>query len=463
MANQNVPFPIIGGANRTRSAAADSQTTVNLFPEFDQEARGKGALYGVPGLTQFSDTNIIGCRGSVVMDGVPFFVYGGTLFQVLSDGSAGALGSIGGAGVVSMATNGTQILIVNGAQGWVYSAGTGLQNITDSDFLPSYTCDYISGYFIVAEVGTGTWGVSELDDATSWNAINRGNAESSPDGIQAIKRFNGEVHILGENSREVWYNAANPTANPFSPNQGAQIDRGTIARYSVDSDVHGIYWLGDDLVVYMASPYAPVPISSDAINYDISRTPNPQDARGFCYQDQGHFYYVLSFPEGKTWVYDITTKLWHQRKSFGQSNWRGIWPCRAYGQWLFGDTIGTVVGKQDYDVFTEYGDALRWERTAAPLTQGNNTIFLDRVEIVMESGTGANSTNPVCYLEVSTDGGRTFADPVAANYGKAGDYRWRTFWCGLGSGENFTLRFWGSDPYRRNIVDASVSFDVGAP
>ena len=434
-----------------------------MFPEFDETARGKGALYGIPGLTLFSEPTSGYCRGSTVMGGTAYFVYGGQLYQVLSNGTAGALGAVGGTGPVSIANNGTQMLIVNGSQGYVYTTGTGMANIVDADFLASYTCDYISGYFIVAGVGSGTWAVSELDDAMSWNALNRGVAESSPDGIVAIKKFNGEVHILGENSREVWYNAANPTANPFSPNQGAQIDRGCIARYSVATDMNAIYWLGDDLVVYAASQYTPTPISNNAINFDIANTANPEDAIGFTFNDQGHYYYVLSFPDGKTWVYDITTKLWHRRQSYGIDRWRAVWPVFAYGKTLFGDYLDNVIGEQDYDTFTEYGDYLKWERTCQPITQGNNLIFMDRFEIVMESGTGPNITNPVVYLEYSTDGGRTFCDPIAANYGMAGHYRWRTFWTALGSGENFTMRIWGSDAFRRNIVDASISFDVGAP
>lgn len=463
MANQNIPFPILGGANRTRSAASDAQTLVNLYPEFDPDARGKGALYGVPGLTTFSATGSAACRGCRVMSGTAYFVNGNTLYQVLSDGSAGALGFIGGTGPVSMADNGTQMLIVNGSQGYVYATGTGLASVTSADFLPSYTCAYISGYFIVAEVGTGLWGVSAPDDAMSWDAINRAVAESSPDGIQAIVRFNGEIHILGDSSREVWYNAANPTANPFSPNQGAQIDRGCIAKYSAATDLNAVYWLGDDLVVYAASAYTPTPISNDAINYDISKTLNPQNAIGFTYQDQGHYFYVLSFPEGKTWVYDITTKLWHQRQSHGIDRWRGQWACKAYGKTLFGDYVSDAVGLMDYDTFTEYTNPLRWERTFLPLTAGNSMLFVDRFEIVMESGTGTGLVNPVVNLEYSTDGGRTFCDPIEANYGATGNYRWRTFWTSLGCGENFSFRIWSADPYRRNIVDASISYDVGAP
>lgn len=458
-----MPFPLLGGAKKNRSAASDAQTLVNMFVELDDEARGGGALYGFPGLSEFADTGSLVCRGSHSMAGTAYVVNGNTLYQILSDGSEGALGSIGGTGPVSMADNGTQMLIVNGSQGYVYSAGTGLQNITSADFLPSYTCAYLSGYFIVAGVGTGTWGVSAPDDALTWDAINRAVAESSPDGIQAIVRFNGEVHILGENSREVWYNAANPTANPFSVNAGAQVDRGCIAKYSVATDLNAVYWLGDDLVVYAASQYTPEPISTNAINYDISLTPNPQNAIGFCYQDQGHYYYVLSFPEGKTWCYDITTRLWCRRQTLGLDRWRAVWPVTAYGKTLFGDYQTALIGEADYDVFTEYGETMRWERTFPPLTQANSTIFLGRFEIVMESGTGGFEVNPSVFLEYSTDGARTFSDPIEANYGAVGDYRYRTFWCAMGMGENFTLRVWGSDPYRRNIVDASISFDVGNP
>jgi hypothetical protein len=463
LGKQNIPFPFLGGANRTRSAAADAQTTVNLYPEIDPEARGKGVLYGIPGLTQFADTGTAVCRGSHVMAGVAYFVNGTVLYQVLSNGTAGALGFIGGTGPVSMADNGTKMLIVNGSQGYVYSTGTGLSTITSAGFPASYTCAYLAGYFIVAAVGTGEMAPSEPDDPFTWNPLNRFTAESQPDGIQAIARFNGELHALGDVTREVFYINNNPTGAPLSPNNGAQIDRGCIAKYSAATDMTAVYWLGDDLVVYAASQYTPAPISNNAVNYDISITANPENAIGFTFQDQGHYFYALTFPTGKTWVYDITTQLWHRRQSFGIDRWRAVWPCKAYGKWLFGDCQSDLIGEQDYDAFTEYGDFLRWERTCAPLTQGNNGIFLDRFEVVMESGTGDPDVNPVVNLEYSTDGGRTFCDPIEANYGAAGEYRWRTFWCGLGYGENFTMRIWSADAYRRNIVDASISFEVGAP
>lgn len=462
MGARTVQFPILGGTNRHRSVSADAQTTVNLYVDLDDQARAKGSLIGIPGLVEFSDTGSTGCRGSCLMGDIPYFVVGNTLYQILSDGTAGSLGAIGGTGPVGMATNGIQLLIVNGSQGYVYTTGTGLVSITDADFLPSYTCDYISGYFIVAEVGTGTWAVSAVDDATSWNAIDRANAESSPDGIQAIRKFNGEIHILGTNSREVWYNAANPVANPFTPNQGAQVDRGCLAKFSVATDSRAIYWLGDDLVVYAASHYTPEPIS-DAINYDLTTETAPEDAIGFCFQDQGHFFYCLTFPSGKSYVYDTTTGLWHRRVSFGMDRWRAVWPVKAYGKLLFGDSATGKIGYATYSAFTEYGNTMRWERTFPPLTQGTNLIFLDRFELVMESGTGGLGVNPVCYLETSTDGGRTYCDPIEANYGAVGQYTWRTFWCGLGSGENFNIRVWGSDPYCRNIVDGSISFEVGQP
>ncbi len=457
-----MPFPVIGGSDHFRSTPSDAQTTINLYAEFDKDARGKGVLYGIPGLTLFGEVGSGPIRGCQVMAGVAYVVSGNGLYQLLSDGTSGLLGAIGGTGPVGMANDGVRMLLVNGSQGYVYTTGTGLTTITDADFLQSYTCGYISGYFIVAGGGTTTWATSALNDPTTWNALDRGTVDVTAGNIQAVIPFNGEVHVFLSNSRTVWYDAANPTALPFSQNVGATINLGCLAKYSVAADMTAVYWLGSDGVVYRASSYSPEPISDPAMNYEISITTNPQDAIGFVFQDTGHYFYCLSFPDGKTWVYDITTKLWHQRQSYGIDRWRAQWPITAYGKTLWGDYISGNVGYTGYGVFTEYGDPLRWERTMAPLAQGGRLIFLDRFEIVMESGVGVGAVNPVINLEYSTDGGRTFCDPIEANYGAVGQYRWRTFWCGLGSGENFDLRIWSADPYTRNIVDGSISFDLGA-
>ena len=38
------------------------------------------------------------------------------------------------------------------------------------------------------------------------------------------------------------------------------------------------------------------------------------DAEAYTYTEDGHYFWVISFPTADaTWVYDVTTKLWHER------------------------------------------------------------------------------------------------------------------------------------------------------
>ena len=44
----------------------------------------------------------------------------------------------------------------------------------------------------------------------------------------------------------------------------------------------------------------------------------------YAYQEQGHTFYVLNFPTaGATWVWDVTTDVWHER-GFWNANSDGL-------------------------------------------------------------------------------------------------------------------------------------------
>jgi hypothetical protein len=459
----HVKFPFAGGAYRARSPVATAQTCINLYAEVLEEGRSKAVLYGTPGITEFSDVGGLGpLRGWTTLNDQLHAVIGNSLYLIQSNGTAGSLGAIGGSGPVAIASNQTQIFISNGSQGYIYTVSGGLVSISDADFFPTYTTDYVDGYFLAFDTSGQQWTVSALDDGLGWNGVDYASAESEPDKIVAGTGFRGEVWIFGTTTTEIWYNAANPTGNPFSPNKGATIQRGCLAKYSVDKNSSALFWLADDKSVYSAAGGSLQKISTPAIDYEIAQESSPEDAIGFTYTQEGHSFYVLTFPSGKTWVFDTTTGLWHQRQSYGLDRWRAQFAINAYGKVLVGDYSLGKIGELDLDTFTEYGELMRWERTCQPITDSSNGIFLDRVELVMESGVGS-ATNPIVYLQPSTDGGRTFGFPQEANYGAVGQYRWRTFWNQLGWAENFTLRFWGTDSFRRAIVDASIDLEQGAP
>src|SRR4029077_8286757 len=66
-------------------------------------------------------------------------------------------------------------------------------------------------------------------------------------------------------------------------------------------------------VAVMMRGYEPVRLSTHAVETDLQTAP-VGDAIGMSYQQNGHEFYVLTFPAAdKTWVYDLATNLWHKR------------------------------------------------------------------------------------------------------------------------------------------------------
>ncbi|MFE1676613.1 hypothetical protein ACFMJE_18460, partial [Acinetobacter baumannii] len=70
-------------------------------------------------------------------------------------------------------------------------------------------------------------------------------------------------------------------------------------------------------IVYRAVGYTGKRISTHAIEYAIQSYSTITDAIAFTYQQEGHSFYVLTFPTAdKTWVFDVSTELWHERAGF---------------------------------------------------------------------------------------------------------------------------------------------------
>ena len=87
------------------------------------------------------------------------------------------------------------------------------------------------------------------------------------------------------------------------------------------------FWLGRNAhgqgLVYRADQYNPQIISNRGIEYEIGQMPDIEKATAFSYQQSGHTFYVLSFPESmRTYVYDASIQdpelAWHVRETYAQ-------------------------------------------------------------------------------------------------------------------------------------------------
>src|SRR3972149_4268147 len=303
------------------SRPISAQRVVNLYAEKQPpDAKTTVALLGAPGLVEFADLAGGPIRGMNAMGGVLYVVSHQTLYSVSSAGAVTALGgAVTGTGVVSMDNNGTQLCIVNGTNGYIYTVAGGFTLISDADFAAAKTVRFFNQRFVFDETGTGRIFISGSLDGTSYETLSFSTAESRPDNVMAIEVGQQILYVFGEKTIELYQDVG--AANfPFERIPGAVIERGLIASQCVAKEDNAIFFLGDDRVFYKLSGQQHQRISNHAIEGEWLRYTTVSDAFAFAWSWAGHKFVTVVFPtENKTWEFDISTGIPHER-GFGGSN-----------------------------------------------------------------------------------------------------------------------------------------------
>lgn len=172
--------------------------------------------------------------------------------------------------------------------------------------------------------------------------------------------------------------------------------------------------------------------------------------------ENGHSMYGLTYAEG-TFIYDISTQLWHERQSYLQKNWRAAFVIRGDNITLVGDSQSNRLGILSAETFTEWDQPLISSVTAPAIAQGNDPIWHSSLELVFDNGVGLTSgqgSNPEVMLDWSDDGGRTFGVELRRPLGRAGDFQRAARWNRLGASRDRVYRYKISDPVRRTLIQA---------
>ena len=149
--------------------------------------------------------------------------------------------------------------------------------------------------------------------------------------------------------------------------------------------------------------------------------------------------------------------------------YRGQVGINYNGMVIIGDAFAGVVGKMDFNVFTEYGNTMQALITSPPIHDDRKRIFLTRFELDIETGVGLSlpentqGVQPLWILDWSKDGGRTFGSPqLFRSMGRVGEYLTRLRWLRLGHSRQWILRLRSTDPVRRVIIGTYVDVAKGS-
>jgi hypothetical protein len=331
-----------------------------------------------------------------------------------------------------MADNGTQVFIAANGPSYIYNNLTNtFAQILDEDFPGAVTVGYLDGYFVFNEPNSQRIWVTQLLDGTSIDPLDFASAEGSPDGVVGLIVDHREVWVYGTGTVEVWYDTGSSDF-PLQRIQGAFNEIGCISAYTIAKMDNGLFWLGADArgqgIVYRANGYTGQRISTHAVEWQIQQYSTLTDAIAYTYQQDGHSFYVLTFPSGNaTWVYDVATGAWHERAGWDNglfTRHRSNCQMAFNNKIVVGDYENGNIYALDLNTYADNGQTQKWLRSWRALPTGQNNLkrtAQHSMQIDIESGVGLNGiplqdsylttdvTEPINYFLLS-EGGDSLID-----------------------------------------------------
>ena len=473
---------ISGQAYEHPSRSVNYQRSVNLFPAKSGIMEGQGAQLvekkiqmHTSGLTSIGDLTGSKVRAIMPFNSVWYVIVDQTVYKVTpaADGlsfTSSSLGTITGSstGRISWARNPTQIMFGDGSSiGYTITASTDtLTQISDAQFTGLEFVVFVDSYFIYNTPDGTTMYATASNDGTSVDALDVLTAEYNPDKLKALIDNKREVWALGERSTEVYYNAANAVGHPFSTRDGAAVDQGISAPHSLCKADNTLVWLDDRRFVVQVKGYGINVVSNHAISAEFQTYAKVDDAFAFSFKDRGHVFYQISFPtEQKTWVYDLTTNLWHERSYRNPTTDQEeahLANCHVdfNGRSYVGARDSGKIYLMSPDYYQDNGDPIVRIRSTEHNTQELKQYSFNQLELHADMGRGpVDGTDPNIIMRYSNDGGYTWSHSMARSLGDIGQYSNRAIWNRLGSGKQWIFEFTMSENAPVALIDLFAEID----
>jgi hypothetical protein len=474
---QRIPFPL--ESYQHPSLPLTAKRLVNLMAEqAPQDARTPAFLASTPGLVPYVVVGAGPIRAmNDDMPGTIYVVSGTQAYRItFPDNATPTPFFIGDVGVpdagtspwnsfVTIAAGPTAVVICSAPH--AYTCGhlptDTLNQITDPAFPGATSVCYVDGYFAFSSLGDqAQWFISKVLDPSSFDALDFVFSDALPNVIRRVITHRGQVWTIGESGFEVWYDAGSSGLEttpgtsffPFRRASGGVLSPGTGSPESVCRADMSVWWVGLDGIVYRSNGYNPQRVSTHAIEAIIGAGSVSLHALTHSYR--GHWFYCLTTLDNRTVVYDVATKVWHERATStdGTGPWRVTTAAAVDNNsvHMLGDaTNGTIytLGMQD----TDAGVWVLRQATLPTLWAGTRRAFCARVEVEMEAGSASPGS---VQIEWSDDGARTWGPLRTLSSGVAGETRKRVYTTRLGSFRQRTFRLSSHGLTRLYAVDADI-------
>jgi len=447
------------------------QKTLNLYPDVSKEGKQQIALYSTPGLKDFSTVGTGSIRGSIDFDGILYMVVSDTLYRVNSFGQGTAMSTTLStvSGRVHMVHNGRdsnkadggQIFIVDGTQGYIYKDNPGsLSVITDGNFPANPSTNaFMDSYFLVNEASSnGRFRQSSSYDGTVWVSEDYDTAERDSDKLQVIIPSNRILWLLGEHTAEPFWNSKKIYGTSFEPVQAGFSQFGCISADTAVQISGTVLWLaqnheGAGLVV--GTDGVKPSIISEAIVNELQDLTALEDSYAWSYQYKGHVFYVLTFVTDKrTFVYDLTTQMWHEMDDDVLGYHRSFTHTFVYGKHIIGDPSTNKTYTLDWGTYTNAGNKITRLRRSRIIHADGMSLKHYSVWVDFKMGVGnTDVADPKVTLRSQADN-KNWTPERTRSLGKIGQQNFLCIWRKMGRTHAMTYEIKVTDPCEVTILGA---------
>lgn len=382
-------------------------------------------------------------------------VSGPDVFRVAGSGAT-VLGVISGTDRVQIAASPTRALIATGTTCFSTDGGT-ITSVAMPDGRPVASVTYINGYFLLTQANSQRCYWIEPGQ-TDPDALSFFSAELYPDNLVRAEKIGDELWLFGEASTEVHI----PTGVadlPFQRVEGRLFSKGCASRDTVAALDNTLFWVGQDLIAYRADN-APLRISDNSVEERL-RESALEDLRAWAFALDGHTFYCLTMSQG-TLVFDVSTGVWSEFRSFGRTAWRAHMGAQITGSTITaGDERTGDLWTLDPDRANDNGDPMIRELTGGVAVLGQPQAC-NSVTIALATGWGGLDEEPLLQLRWSDDEGNTWCDWSEIGLGLQGHYLGEVNFWRLGKisqpGRLFHLRFSDDSTFRVSYARMNEAF-----
>jgi hypothetical protein len=496
VSDSGADFGFVGASYVASDPYQDRQECINFYVEISQDDKSKTptALLGCPGLNNVFQLNTPPngeVRGAWVLPGgVKCAWVAGNKFYVSTMTVPATQTSIAQFSVTQYGTlltntgqvsirdngNGGYVCIVDGPYGYLWNiATTVFTQIVDPAFYGADKVAFIDGWLIFNKPGTQIfYTTASVPYTVTFAGAFFALKDSNSDNLITLMENNKELWLVGERSSEVWYNAGGANFS-FSRIPGVSPQVGCAAKNSIARLGGSLVWLGrserGENVVIKTDQYTYTTISNRAVESQFAQYPLVSDAFGYTYVEDGHLFYVLTFPTADvTWCYDATTEQWHKRLSYDQTTGtfhRHRSNCFVNYQniRMVGDYQSGYAMQMSRSFYTDAGAPLIALRKTPHVwkKEDRTRVSHSSLQIEFSPGVGLQTgqgVDPQVMIRWSDDGGATFGNQHMVTIGKAGRTKNRAIIRRLGQARDRVYEVSISDPVKRDVVGATLFASV---